>query len=542
MGLAVIWQRLLGLAEIGANDDFFALGGDSLIGAQLIAQANRLLGGRLTLRQLFEYPTVAGLAARLRDAEVPAAASIPPAPTQPSYPLSHAQRRLWILARNPTASVAYNMSYRLTLGGALDATALRCALGFVVARHESLRTAFVLTGGEPRAEIRPAAEFALPIFELADEIDAEAAASREIAAEAHEPVALDNPPLLRARLLRLATDRHILLLTVHHIVADGLSLNVLMRELNQAYVAYCADRTPMSPKLRVQAKDIATWEQSRLAGDELRDDREYWHEKLAGELPVLDLPTDRPRPSERQFDGGVVIMQLREGSGAALRCCCREQGVSMFMMLVAAIEVVLHQLTGAEEILIGTPVAGRNSAELEGQIGHYLNTVVLRGTVRRSDRFTALLERVRATVTEALAHQAYPFDLLVEELAIRTLPGRQPLFDVQINLMPAETPAVRLGNLEAKGLATDNGTTIYDLNFMFADGPDALTLEIGYAAALFEAAAVTSWGEAILKALAAIGEDPGRTVRSLCELIEGGDSAGERAGFLATALHLDDEF
>jgi acyl transferase domain-containing protein len=541
-GLAVIWRRLLGLAEIGANDDFFALGGDSLIGAQVIAQANRQLGGRLTLRQLFECPTVAGLAAQLTEPAGAVAGSIPPAPTQPDYPLSHAQRRMWILARNPAASVAYNMSYRLSLDGALDAPALRRALSFVVGRHESLRTAFVAIVGEPRAEVRPAAEFALPIIELEREPDPQAAAQREIAAEAREPLALDDPPLLRARLLRLAPERHILLLTVHHIVADGLSLNVLMRELDEAYAANAAGRMPLLPQLTVQAKDIAVWEQSRLAAGALRGDREYWLEQLAGELPALNLPTDRPRPPERQFAGGVIVKQLRGDRAAALRRSCREQGVSLFTALVAAVMVLLHQLTGEEEILVGTPVAGRDDAELEGQIGHYLNTVVLRGTVRRSERFTALLERVRGTVAEALSHQSYPFDLLVEELAIRPSPGHQPLFDVQVNLMPASTPGVRLGDLGAEGFATDNGTTIFDLNLMFSDAPDALTLEIGYAATLFAAETVSSWGEAVLAVLAAIAEEPGRSVRSLCGLIAGGDTDREKAGFLAAALQLDDGF
>ena len=541
-GLAAIVRRLLGLAEIGANDDFFALGGDSLIGAQVIAEANRRLGGRLTLRQLFECPTVAGLASHLAEPAGPPAAGIARAPAQPDYPLSHAQRRLWIQARNPTASVAYNMSYRLSLGGALDAAALRRALGFVVARHESLRTAFVVIGGEPRAKVRPAAEFALPIIELEREPDLEAAARREIAAEAREPLALDDPPLLRARLLLLARDRHVLLLTVHHIVADGLSLNVLMRELDEAYAALAGGRTPLWPELTVQAKDIAVWEQSCLAAGDLRGDREYWLEQLAGELPALDLPTDRPRPPEPQFAGGVVVKHLRDGSAAELRRCCREEGVTLFTALVAAVMVLLHQLTGEEEILVGTPVAGRGYTELEGQIGHYLNTLVLRGTVRRSERFTTLLERVRATIAEALSHQSYPFDLLVEKLAIRARPGRQPLFDVQVNLMPASTPRVRLDDLEAEGFATDNGTTIFDLNFMFSDGPDALTLEIGYATALFDADTVSSWGEAVLVVLAAIGQEPGCSMRSLCALIEGGDTARERASFLATALRLDDAF
>jgi acyl transferase domain-containing protein len=539
-GMAAIWQRILGLASIGTDDDFFALGGDSLIGTQLIAQTNRALGSRLTLRQLFEHSTIAGLASCLTASEA-LVAGIPRAPAQPDYPLTHAQRRLWILARNTIASIAYNMTYGLNLDGALDVAALGRAFGFVIARHESLRTAFVVSDGEPRARIYPGSDFDLPVLDLRHRLDPVAAARREIAVEAREPLPLDRPPLLRARLLRLTSDRHILLVTVHHIVADGLSLNVLMRELHDGYSAYASGRRPVLPPLAVQGKDVAVWEQERLADGGLQSDREYWLEKLAGDLPGLDLPTDRVRPPEQQFSGSNVVLQLRDGH-AALHRCCRDQGVSLFMMLVAVLKVLLHKLTGAEEILVGSPVAGRDRAELEGQIGHYLNTVVLRDTVRRGETFTALLERVRVTVAEALAHQSYPFDLIIEELAVRPPSGHQALFDVQINLMPAETPTLRLGELAVEAVATDSETTIFDLNFMFSDSPDALTLEIGYATALFEASTVKCWGDALLAVLTGISEDPRRTVRSLCALIEGGEAADEKAGFLAAALQLDDEF
>jgi acyl transferase domain-containing protein len=538
--MATVWRRILGLVSIGIDDDFFALGGDSLIGTQLIAQTNRTLGSRLTLRDLFEHPTIAGLSTCLAAAGALEAA-IPRAPVRPDYPLSHAQRRLWILARNAGASVAYNMTYVLSIGGALDVAALGQSFTFVIARHESLRTAFIVTDGEPRTRIYPALDFVLPVLDLGQRRDPEAVAGREIVAAAREPLPLDHPPLLRGCLLRLGFDRHILLVTVHHIVADGLSLNVLMRELHEAYSAYTAGGRPLLPPLAVQAKDVAVWEQERLAAGALRKDREYWLEKLSGDLPVLDLPTDRPRPPERQFSGTSVVLQLHDGH-AALHRCCRDQGVSLFIMLAAALKVLLHTITGAEEILVGSPVAGRDRAELEGQIGHYLNTVVLRDTVLRKERFAALLDRVRVTVIEALAHQFYPFDLLVEELAVRPAPGRQALFDVQINLMPAETPPLRLGELLVEGVATDSETTIFDLNFMFGDGPDTLTLEIGYATALFEASTIARWGEALIAILNAIGADPHCTVRSLCGLMEGSEAAEEKAGFLAAVLQIDEEF
>ena len=533
--LAGVLAQLLGVFPVGRHDDFFSLGGDSLIGTQLIAQANRALGSRLALRDLFESPTVAGLA--IRGGAPPAATEgIPPAPPQPHYPLTRAQRRIWILTQNEIASIAYNMSYSLTLRGVLDIPALRQAFTLIVARHESLRIAFVTVAGEPRARVMPAQEFMLPLRNLEGETDPAAAAGRAIAADAHEPVRLDHPPLLRAGLLRLSEDEHILLVTVHHIVSDGLSLNVLMRELGEAYSAFGAGSVPILAPLPVQATDIAVWEERRIATDALRLHQAYWLEKLSGSLHSLDLPVDRPRPLEQEFKGDQIVLHL-SSERELLRQACKDQGVSLFTLLVTALKVVLHQVTGADDILVGSPVANREHPELEGQIGYYLNTVVLRDIVHRNESFAVLLQRVRTTVTEALAHQAYPFDLLVEELA-----PHRPLFDVQINLMPGEAPSLRLGELSVEGSPTSSLTTILDLNFMFSEVGSGLALEIGYATALFEPVTVARLGNALLRVLVAAAREPGRTVRSLCALVDGEDDAVERAAFLKASLQLDGDF
>jgi Condensation domain/Phosphopantetheine attachment site len=538
MALAAIFARLLGVSPIGRNDDFFALGGDSLIGTQLIAQANRALGGRLVLRDLFEAPCVAGLAARACAAA--STEGIPRTPSRPHYPLTRQQRRMWIMAQNETASLAYNMSYSLTLRGSLDIAALRRAFSLLVARHESLRMAFVTVAGEPRARVAAAQEFDLPVLDLQDFDEPAAAAGRAIATEARELLHLDRPPLLRARLIRLSNREHILLVSVHHIVADGLSLNVLMREFNEAYTCFAAGRVPALPPLAVQAKDIAVWQEQLENSDALRPHRDYWLEKLAGEIPCLMLPVDLPRPLEQQFSGGQITLQL--GSDLAiLRRCCREHGVSLFVLLVAALKVLLHQVTGAEDLLVGSPIAGRERPELEGQIGNYLNTVVLRDTVHRGEPFAALLQRMRGTVTEALVHQVYPFDLLVEELGHRPPPGHHPFFDVQINLMPREAPFLRLGELAVEGVAANNGTTIFDLNFMFAEASSGLSLEIGYATALFEVATVARLGHALLRILVAAARDPSHAVRSLCGLVQE-EVEDEKSAFLAAALRVNEEF
>jgi acyl transferase domain-containing protein len=538
--LAALLAQLLGVFPVGRHDDFFSLGGDSLIGTQLIAQANRVLGSGLALRDLFESPTVAGLAVR-SGTPLAATEGIPPAPLQPHYPLTRSQRRMWILAQNEIASIAYNMSYSLTLRGALDVPALRKAFGLIVARHESLRTAFITVAGEPRARIMPAQKFMLPLHDLQDETDPAAAAGRMIAAVAHEPLSLDRPPLLRPSLLRLSEGEHILLVTVHHIVADGLSLNVLMRELNQAYGAFAAGSAPMLAPLPVQATDIAVWQEQQIATGALRGQQAYWVEKLSGPIHSLELPVDRARPLKQQFRGDQIALHL-SSDRKLLQRCCQEQSVSLFMLLVAALKVVLHQVTGADDILVGSPVSNRERPEFEGQIGHYLNTLVLRDTVHRNETFAVLLQRVRTTVREALAHQSYPFDLLVEELKPRPAAGHQPLFDVQINLMPGEAPSLRLGELSVEGLATNSGTTIFDLNFMFSETASGLALEIGYAAALFEPATVARLGNALLRVLVAAAREPGRTVRSLCALADGGDGERERADFLKASLQLDEDF
>ena len=368
----------------------------------------------------------------------------------------------------------------------------------------------------------------LPVRDLQDEPEPAAAAGRMIAADAHEPLCLDRPPLLRVGLLRLTEGEHILLVTVHHIVADGLSLNVLMRELNQAYGAFAAGSAPILAPLPVQATDIAVWQEQQIATGALRPQQAYWVEKLSGPIHSLELPVDRPRPPEQQFRGDQIALHL-SSDRELLQRGCKDQGVSLFMLLVAALKVVLHQATGADDILVGSPVANRERPEIEGQIGHYLNTVVLRDTVHRNETFAVLLQRVRTTVTEALAHQSYPFDLLVEELAPRPAAGHQPLFDVQINLMPGDAPSLRLGELSVEGLATNSGTTIFDLNFMFSETASGLALEIGYATALFEPATVARLGNALLRVLVAAAREPGRTVRSLCALVDGEDGELEES-------------
>jgi len=542
MRLAPILEKLLGLKGIGRDDDFFALSGDSLIGTRYIAEINRELGIRLTLRDLFEGPTISALAAKAVEPAKSLAPKISPAPQSSDYPLTHAQRRLWILAQNPSASVAYNMCYSLSLNGDLDLTALRKAFGLVVERHEVLRTAFITVSGELRQQPRPAGPFDLPVRDLRHESDPDDIVRAEIQAEWLVLFDLAQPPLLRARLLRVRDQEHVLLVSMHHIVADGLSLNVLLPELHEFYAALCANRAAQLPPLSIQYKDFAVWQQEQLSSEAMQTHRAYWLEKLGGELPVMALPTDRPRPLLREFSGEHVLRRSPAATRTALHRFCQKQGVTLFMLLVATVKVLLHQITGQDDIVIGSPMAGNERGELQGQIGFYLNNVVLRDTVRRREPFTTLLQRVRHSVADALAHQDYPFDLLIRELAVAPAPGHSPLFDVQINLMPGKPPSLQLGDLVVASVGMDNQTTIFDLNFMFSDDPRGLAVEIDYSTALFDAARIERLGDDLLRLLTFIPEQPHATVRSLCGLLEAPSNSVDKSEFLAAALNLDEEF
>ena len=545
--IAAVWRTQLGLAQVGVDDDFFALRGDSLLATQVIGRINRELGTQLTMAALFETPTVAGLATTLEDAA--AGHPLPPiskAPAAEDYPLTHGQKRLWILSQDPIGTVAYNLSYSLRLTGALDADALTAAFTDIVAQHESLRTAFVLRGGEPRQCVRPTSGFVLDRLDLAAKPDPVAAARKLVRQEAECPFDLTAPPLLRARLLRLDRHDHVLLISLHHIVADGVSLNVLLRELDQAYSARCRGTAPAFQPLALQYPDVAVWQAAQMAGPTMRAQRSYWLEQLAGDPSPMTLPLDRPRTGTRGYAGANAVVRLEPEAQARLHTLARQQGVTLFTLLAAALDVLLHRVTGAEEIRVGLPVAGREQADLQGQIGYYLNNVVLRERVWRGEPFSQLLQRVRKTVVGAFANQAYPFDCLVDDLSVTPEPGRTPLFDVLLNLMPTQALELRLGDLAVAGFHDGASKTPFDLNVMVSDGAAGLSVEFAYDTALFDATTVQSMADTYARLLETIADAPETTVRDICRTLDategGAQAASEKAAFLANALNLNEVF
>ncbi|MFN2416203.1 MAG: condensation domain-containing protein [Pyrinomonadaceae bacterium] len=383
-----------------------------------------------------------------------------------SFPLSYAQRRLWFLDQFEPGSAAYNIPDAVRLRGRLDVAALEQGLGEITRRHEILRTVFTPEAGEPRQLVRPHALFALALVDLAA-LGVAGPQSRAVwrlaRDEARRPFDLSSGPLLRATLLRLGSREHVLLLTVHHIVSDAWSMGVFTRELAALYDAYAAGRPSPLAELTVQYVDFARWQKERLSGEALEGLINYWRRQLEGPLPVLRLPTDRPRPAVQTFRGMrrpfVVPPELCE----ALKRLGRGEGCTLFMTLLAAFATLLHRYTGQGDLVVGTNIANRNRAEIEGLVGFFVNMLALRTDCSDNPTFRRLLRRVRDTTLDAYAHQDLPFDHLVEVLRPDRTLTHTPIFQVVFSLQNAPSETVRRPSLELEVLTVEQGTSKYDL-------------------------------------------------------------------------------
>ena len=484
-----IWQGVLALPRVGRKGVFFQLGGTSLKAMQVIARLYRQLGVNLPVSDLFAYPTLAGLAGRidaLREAGGPGICQpIDPLGAQADYPLSHAQKRLWLLDQLEPGSTAYNMAGAYRIGGALDRPAFERALGALIARHESLRTVFVAQDGQPRQQVKSpqALGFAVAFADLRDAPGAEEKARIAARAQAAARFDLAGGPLLAVGLLQVAEHEHVLLLTMHHIISDGWSMGVLLREVLALYEAFRQGGANPLPPLPVQYKDYAAWHNGQVAAPGAS--QHYWLEQLAGELPVLALPADFPRPARKTYRGDSVRWPVGEPLAGRVKAFSREQGVSVFMTLLASVYALLYRYSGQTDLIVGTPIAGREHPDLAGQIGCFVNTLALRTRFEADDSFSQLLEKVKATALEAYRHQAYPFDKLVEDLAIPRDTAHSPLFDVMVVLQNPEPDSRTLGELTIRPCPTPVTVSKFDLRFNFIETDAALELQLDYNPDLF---------------------------------------------------------
>ncbi|HEV7515515.1 MAG TPA: amino acid adenylation domain-containing protein, partial [Thermoanaerobaculia bacterium] len=472
--LAEIWSEVLRRERVGVEDDFFVLGGHSLLATQVTSRVQRTLGVDLSLRTLFACPTIASLAVeieRLLDQKyiaIPALASRPlPFPVT-GVPLSFAQQRLWFLDRLQPGSSVYNIPLPVRITGRLCASTLGRCLAEIERRHEALRSVFVLgEDGTPVQVVRPPV-FTLPLVDLTG-LGPAAAESLALGPsglmndDGGRPFDLEHGPLWRGLLLRLGREDHLLLLSLHHIVGDGWSMGILMGEVQVLYPSFSSGRPSPLPDLPLQYADFSAWQRGWFQGEVLERQLAYWKRQLAGAPEVLDLPTDRPRPAVQTFAGASLAFTLPEDLARGLEALSRRSGATLFMALLAAFQALLGRYSGQEDVVVGTPVAGRNHVLTEGLIGFFVNSLAMRTRLAGDPEFLELLARVREGTLSAFAHQDLPFEKLVGELQMERGLSHAPLF--QVAFVVQNTPFVpyALPELELAPVAIDNGTAKFDL-------------------------------------------------------------------------------
>ncbi|MFG3039424.1 amino acid adenylation domain-containing protein [Streptomyces sp. NPDC048330] len=521
--LCALFAEVLGLPEgsVGIDGDFFDLGGHSLLATRLVSRARTALDAELAIRDLFEAPTVAELVERAdapRGAARPALTARTAADPADGLPLSHAQQRLWVVQQIECTSAAYNFPLVLRLGGAFDRAAWARALGDVADRHEALRTLVVEHDGQARQRILPAGSAPVPVEHLRADEDA---LPGIVDTAVRRPFDLATEPPVRATVVELAPDDHVVVILLHHITTDEWSDRPFLRDLTTAYTARLAGTAPAWEPLPVQYADYALWQQ-RLLGDPADGtglaarQLAYWRTALAGAPEELDLPTDRPRPARPTFAGAEVDIAFDPEVHEGLRRLARDAGASMFMVVHAAVAALLHRLGAGTDIPLGAPIAGRGDEALDELVGFFVNTLVLRTDLGGDPTFTELLARVRATDLAAFSHADVPFEAVVETINPTRSLSRNPLFQVMVGHHVRTDDELRLPGLRARYVPYRIGTAKFDLVFSFtehtsADGrSDSLGCRLEFAGELFDPATARLIGDRLRRLVTALVAAPDR--------------------------------
>ncbi|AZD29880.1 non-ribosomal peptide synthetase [Pseudomonas chlororaphis] len=490
--VAEIWQQVLKRENIGLTDNFFELGGHSILATQVVSRLRKALGVDLSVRSLFEAPTIARLIDSLgseavREAPPIIAYSVPDRP----QPLSFAQERLFFLNHFEPASTAYNIALALELNGALQVPLLQRCLDELIQRHASLRTTFSLDeDGKAQSLVHPQALGELSYSDLRQHPQPLRAARAQAEAEAQQLFALEEGPLLQVTLLRLAEQQHVLLFTLHHIVGDGWSIAVLTRELMALYQAFMLDQpSPLAP-LEIQYSDYAFWQRQWQAPIEFDTQVAYWREHLAAAPTTLELPTDRPRPAIQTYRGQAIARTLDKALSGRIDSLSQRQGATPFMTLLALFNLLLNRYSGQHDIVVGTPIANRTRAEVEPLIGLFVNTLALRTRLEGNPTFSELLEQVRNTTLGAYAHQDLPFEKVVEALDIPRDMSRSPLFQVLFVLQNTPTEAFALPGLDISHFAVQATTSKFDLSLELTPSEHGYQMRWEYNCDLFDAATI----------------------------------------------------
>ncbi|HEY9856591.1 MAG TPA: amino acid adenylation domain-containing protein [Stenomitos sp.] len=529
--IADVWRQVLGISEIGVEDDFFACGGDSLLATQIATRLQTIYGAAFSLRAILELRTIAKLAELVsqEDGGAKMAGPFPEAAVlrverhhDGHLPLSFSQERLWFLDQLDPNSSTYNIPAALRLKGSLDVVALERSLNEIVRRHEVLRTTFAKVNGEPVQVIHPALSLPLPVIDLQhlakDEREAEA--RRLAAEEARRPFDLAQGPLLHASLLKLGEGEHWFLFNMHHIVSDGWSMGVLVDELVSLYSAFSQGRPSTLPELPIQYADFAHWQQHYLQGEVLDQQVTYWKERLQDAPSLLELPTDRPRPAIRGTQGATKAFRLSKALADKLQDLSRKEGATLFMTLLAAFQTLMYRYSGQEDVVVGSPIANRNRAEIEPLIGFFVNTLALRADLSGKPTFRQLLGQVKETTLGAYAHQDVPFEKLVEALQPERNLSHTPIFQVMFVLQNNPGGTLQLPGVSLEMLSSDSQTAKFDLTLSMEETEDGLMGTWEYATDLFDEPTILRMDEHYEMLLQGISAAPDTPVGQLPLLFE----------------------
>jgi len=521
--IAAIWEDVLRQAPLGATDDFFALGGNSLSASQVVSRIGRRLQARVGIRDIFSFPTIRSLAGEVQRTKGQDLPPIVPLGVQSDYELSHAERRFWIQDQLADQDKGNSHPACFLIEGALDVAALRRAFQALVSRHEILRTVFVNVNGQPRQKILTAEESGFDPVEtaLSGTADLESSLRTIEQQQASSRMDLTTGPLFRVQIVRLGADRHICVCSMHHTITDGWSVGVLLNDVAALYDAFVSGRpNPLAP-LAIQYRDFAAWQNRITSGAESDGMRGYWAAKLGGGVPVLALPADFARTSAG-YVRAVRRFVVDRALVGQLEAAARHQGATLFMAMLSCIKALLYRHTAQQDICVGSPVAGRVHPDLEPQIGAYLNIVALRDTVSGDDTMASVLHAVRETTLDAFANQLYPFDRVVEDLRLKRVAGRNPLFDVGFTLQNQNEVQVRESSrhLRMTDMARDDEAfedpeASTDLWFVARNEEGNLAVQVVYNGSLFRPERVDQWTQDLLTIVSAAAANPDTTVKAV---------------------------
>ncbi|WP_342417692.1 amino acid adenylation domain-containing protein [Paenibacillus sp. FSL R10-2782] len=475
--LASIWKDVLELERIGIKDNFFEAGGHSLRATHVISLIHKELHKNVQLKDLFQHPTIEQLAHVIEALEQTAFESIPVTENKPFYAVSSAQKRMYILNQLDGAGISYNIPGALTLTGSLDHKALDNAFRQLIDRHETLRTSFETMNGEPVQRVHDEVPFHM---ELIHAHGADPKETDELVRGFVQPFDLGQAPLFRAGLIETEPEHYILLLDMHHIISDGTSINVLIQDFVRLYTG------DTLPPLRIQYKDYAAWQQEQQQHERYQEQERYWLNTFAGELPVLDIPTDYPRPAVRSFEGDVLEFTLDQRQSEGLKSIAVQTESTLYMVLLAAYTSLLSHYSGQEDIIVGSPIAGRPHADLGSLIGMFVNTLAIRNVPEGSKTFRDYVLEVKENALRAFEHQDYPFEELVDKLGVDRDLSRNPLFDTMFALQNLEQKEQQLEDLQLTPYPSEQNTAKFDLSLFAMEDGEQIACGLQYGTRLYK--------------------------------------------------------